>query len=94
MCWFSQLDQTAAYWQVKLEEEAQLKTAFLTEQGQYCYQTQAFGTCNGAATYQRLMTKVLKDLFHKSVVVYTQKNIEHEKRAKFCAKMNAFFAVA
>ena len=69
-CWFSQLDQTAAYWQVKLEEDAQLKTAFLTEGGQYCYQTLAFGMCNGPATYQRLMTKVLKDLMHKSVVVY------------------------
>ena len=69
-CWFSQLDQTAAYWQVKLEEEAQLKTAFLTEEGQFCYRTLAFGMCNGPATYQRLMTKVLKDLLYKSVVVY------------------------
>ena len=70
MCWFSQLDQTAAYWQVKLAEDAQLKTAFLTEQGQYCYQTLAFGMCNGPATYQRLMTKIFKDLLHKSVVIY------------------------
>ena len=67
---FSQLDQTAAYWQVKLEKESQEKTAFVTEQGQFCYQTLAFGMCNGPATYQRLMSKVLKDLLFRSVVVY------------------------
>ena len=67
---FTQLDQKAAYWQVKLEESSQEKTAFITDQGQYCYQTLAFGLCNGPATYQRMMTTVLKDLLHKSVVVY------------------------
>ena len=67
---FSQLDQTAAYWQVKLEKDSQEKSAFVTEQGQFCYQTLAFGMCNGPATYQRMMTKVLKDLLYKSVVVY------------------------
>ncbi|XP_043227505.1 uncharacterized protein LOC122384293 [Amphibalanus amphitrite] len=67
---FSQLDQKAAYWQVKLDESAQEKTAFVTDQGQFCYQVLAFGMCNGPATYQRMMTTVLKDLLHQSVVVY------------------------
>ena len=67
---FSQLDQKAAYWQVKLEEESQLKTAFLTDQGQFCYNTLAFGLCNGPATCQRLMSTVLKDLLYKSVLIY------------------------
>src|SRR4051812_7885709 len=46
------LDATAIYHQIKLVVEGQIKTAFITPFGAYCYITMPFGRKNGGATYQ------------------------------------------
>jgi hypothetical protein len=39
-------------------EEDKMKTAFMTESGNYCYNIMPFGLRNAGATYQRMMKKV------------------------------------
>lgn len=46
------------------------ETTFITDRGIYYYQVMSFELKNAGATYQRLVTKVLKDLIEKNMEVY------------------------
>ncbi|CAB4045948.1 Hypothetical predicted protein, partial [Paramuricea clavata] len=41
--WFSKLDANHGYWQIPLDEDSQLLTAFNTPFGRYCYTCTPFG---------------------------------------------------
>ena len=48
----------SGYNQIKMKEEDQEKTSFVTSQGHFCYKVMPFGLKNAGATYQRLMNKM------------------------------------
>ena len=56
---FSCLDCQQGYWQVKMAEEDQHKTAFRCHLGLWQWKVMSFGLRNAPATYQRLMSHVL-----------------------------------
>ena len=68
--YFTSLDLASGYWQVELDEDAKLKSAFTTYNGLYEFVRMPFGLCNTPATFQRLMQKVLAGLEWKSCFVY------------------------
>nr|GEV94972.1 hypothetical protein [Tanacetum cinerariifolium] len=51
------LDAYKGYHQIKMAEEDEEKTPFITSQGIFCYSKTSFGLKNAGATYQRLCTK-------------------------------------
>ncbi|GJU71652.1 reverse transcriptase domain-containing protein [Tanacetum coccineum] len=51
------------YHQIQMAEEDEEKTAFITNQGIFCYTKMPFGLRNTGATYQRLVDKA----FHKQI---------------------------
>nr|GEZ56396.1 reverse transcriptase domain-containing protein [Tanacetum cinerariifolium] len=51
------LDAYKGYHKIKMAEEDEEKTAFITSQGIFCYSKMPFGLKNARATYQRLCTK-------------------------------------
>ncbi|KAL5543443.1 hypothetical protein UlMin_007227 [Ulmus minor] len=53
-----------------MHEEDQEHTAFLTNQGLYCYKVMSFGLKNAGATYQRLVNKMFKNHIGKTMEVY------------------------
>ena len=55
---------------VKMNEEDQEKTSFVTSQGLFCYKVMPFGLKNVGATYQRLMNKVFAHQIGRNVQVY------------------------
>ena len=57
----SLLDAYSDYHQIPLNPDDQLKTAFITPYGPYCYTTMSFGLKNAGATYQRCMQKCLHE---------------------------------
>ena len=52
------MDAFSGYNQIKMKEEDQEKTSFMTSQGFFCYKVMLFGLKNAGATYQRLMNKM------------------------------------
>ena len=52
------MDAFSGYNQIKMAEEDQEKTAFITSQGLYCYKVMPFGLKNAGATYQRMVNKM------------------------------------
>src|SRR3954469_19030838 len=64
------LDAYSGYNQIRLRFEDEVKTAFITPYGVFCYQTMPFGFKNPGATYQRMMQKCLADQIGKNMQVY------------------------
>ena len=64
------VDAYSGFHQIPLNPADQMKTAFITPYGAYCYRVMTFGLRNAGATYQRCMQKCLHDQIGKNVQVY------------------------
>ena len=64
------MDAFSRYNQIKMVEEDQEKTAFITSQGLYCYKVMPFGLKNARDTYQRLVNKMFSKQIGKNMEVY------------------------
>ena len=58
------------YNQIRMAEEDQEKTAFITSQGLYCYKVMLFGLKNVGATYQKLVNKMFSQQIGRNMEVY------------------------
>ena len=52
------MDTFSGYNQIKMNEDDQERTSFVTSQGLFCYKVMPFGLKNAGATHQRLMNKI------------------------------------
>ena len=58
------------YNQIRIDLMDEEKTAFITNQGLYCYKVMPFGLKNVGATYQCLINEMFDKLLGKSMKVY------------------------
>lgn len=83
--YISKLDLTKGYWQIPLSEAAQEISAFVTSFGHYQFTVMPFGMTNSAASFVRLMKKVLEgkeefsDSFIDDILVFSEHFSEHLK---------------
>ena len=64
------MDAFSGYNQIRMKEEDQEKTSFITNQGLFCYKVMPFRLKNAGATYQRLMNKMFAHQLERNVQVY------------------------
>ncbi|XP_024033455.1 uncharacterized protein LOC112095582 [Citrus clementina] len=73
------MDAFSGYNQIPMYEQDEESTAFITNQGLFCYRVMPFGLKNAGATYQRLVNKVFKPLIGKTMEVYVDDMITKSK---------------
>ena len=64
------MDAFSGYNQIRMFEEDQEKTSFITSQGLYCYKVMPFGLKNAGATYQRLVNRMFSKQVGRNMEVY------------------------
>ena len=64
------MDAFSGYNQIRMHEDDQEKTSFVTSQGLFCYKVIPFGLKNAGATYQRLMNRMFAPQIGRNVQVY------------------------
>ncbi len=86
---FSTLDARTGYWQIRVHETAQEKTAFVTTDGLYEFCVMPFGLCNAPATFRRLLQQTFAGLdnfcsvYVDDIIVYSstvEQHLDHLKQ--------------
>ena len=57
-CFFSTIDLCSGYWQMALDNDAKLKTAFISSKGLFHFERLPFGLSNAVAFFQRTMETI------------------------------------
>lgn len=86
--YISTLDLTKGYWQIPLTPASREKTAFSTLFGLFQFKTVPFSLHGAAATFQRLMDRVLQDhwdytaTYIDDIVIYSQNWQDHTRHLR------------
>lgn len=67
---FTTLDLANGFFQIPLHEDSKHKTAFVTHQGLYQFKRLPQGLSNSPLCFQQLMSKILRKLLWKIVLIY------------------------
>ena len=75
------MDVFSGYNQIMMHLDDREMTAFITDQGTYCYKVMPFGLKNARATYQRLVNRMLTDKLGNTMEVYIDDMLVKSLRA-------------
>ncbi|KAK0591663.1 hypothetical protein LWI29_005862 [Acer saccharum] len=64
------MDPYSGYNHIRMDEQDEPKTTFITDRGVYCYRVMPFRLKNAGATDQRLVNRMFKEQLGKSMEVY------------------------
>ena len=68
--YFTKIDLSSGYHQIKVKEADIHKTAFVSRYGSFEYTVMPFGLCNAPATFQKTINHLLGDGLDRSVLVF------------------------
>lgn len=74
---FSKIDLASGYYAIKIAEEDKEKTALVTTNGTYVFNSMPFGLKNAPAVFQSLMDRVLGPLKNVTAIAYPDDVIIH-----------------
>ena len=74
------MDVFSGYNQIRMHEDNQEKTSFVTSQGLFYYKVMPFGLKNEGAMYQRLMNKMFAQQIGRNVQVYVDDMLVKSQR--------------
>ena len=80
---FSTLYAKRGYWQIRVQDASQERTAFMSFDGLYKFLVMPFSLCNAPSTFQRLMQKILRgfslfcSVYIDDILVFSESIEEH-----------------
>ena len=74
------MDAFSGYNEIRMHEDDQEKTSFVTSQGLFCYRVMPFSLKNAGATYQRLMNRMFAPQIGRNVHVYVDDMLVKSRR--------------
>ena len=82
--YFTKIDLSKGYWQILMEKVSKENTAFMISDGCYQFKKMPFGMVNSAATFNRMMRKMLHDLcnidhYVDDIMTHTVRLEDHAK---------------
>ena len=85
--YFTKIDLSKGYWQIKMKSSSKPLTAFVTSEGLFVFNKMPFGLVNSGATFCRMMRILLKGLegidnFVDDIIVHTETWSGHIKALK------------
>ncbi|MCO5574719.1 hypothetical protein L7F22_028509 [Adiantum nelumboides] len=81
-------DGYSGYFQIRIAEEDQKKTTFVTPCGCFAYRVMPFGLTNAPTTFQRFVTHVFQPFFGKSIRVFIDDFCIYSLRVLHLEKVN------
>ena len=60
--WFSKLDSSHAFWQVKLGDNSRDYTTFNTPFGRYAYDRMPYGVCSALEVFHKVMEQMFENI--------------------------------
>ena len=75
--YFTKLDLSKGYWQIKVKKSCQMLTAFITSEGLFAFKKMPFGLVNAGATFCPMMRSLLRGMsdtnnFVDDIMVHTE----------------------
>ncbi|MCO5601312.1 hypothetical protein L7F22_055431 [Adiantum nelumboides] len=79
-------DGYSGYYQIRIAEEDQHKTTFITPWGCFAFRVMPFGLTNAPSTFTRLMSFIFQPFFGKSIRVFLDDFCTYSDRALHCQR--------
>ncbi|PKA57154.1 RNA-directed DNA polymerase like [Apostasia shenzhenica] len=76
------VDAFSGYHQIRMAEDDEEHTSFITDQGTFCYKVMPFGLKNACATYQRMIDTVFKNQRGRNIEAYVDDVLIKSKSVK------------
>ena len=80
--YFTKIDIRQAFYRIRMSEDSEELTTFLTRFGVFKYLVMPFGLCNGPASWQHLINDTLFDFLHRFVQAYLDDILIYSKTLK------------
>jgi len=84
-------DGYSGYFQIRIAEEDQKKTTFITPWGCFAYRVMPFGLTNAPTTFQRFMNLVFQPYLGTFIRVYLDDFCIYSSMLKHCSKVRSDF---